>query len=617
MDGVTVPVHFLFRLARLPLLRGPARRAISWLGAKALAGPAAELRHALPVLPEASKDLERRYLALGNALEELAGIAAELVDASRHVVVMASGRETGEADFERTLAVLATPSEFLSLALAELPEVAGSLSRASSLAARLVALEQALEQTLAPLRFTQLMLSVESATLSEQARESFGTLTCQIGALHQRVQGAIRQHFDALLETRNSLIRAVTELEQFSSLRMSELRERRARLQQTLEHLAGQVRETARRDVQLTQTSGAMAAQVNRAVTAMQTQDIVAQKLEHASRGLGEVADAVQEIGSGDGVQCLHRVSTVARVELAQLDATNDELARSQAVLSEAISGILARLNQMDAECLMLHEFQNITASVDGTAQVLIDSIDGLREMTTDTLRMTRRLEEILRPVESATDIVTGSVSEVAAEIHRIALNAQVHAVQTGARTGLEVLAEHIAGLAGDTLRINAQLCAGLAESAGEMTASTSRLARLRQSGEHALRVCNQDAQREEDGLHAFRDRVLAELHRVGALLDRARQESSGMLANLDLNSGMEHILSVRRRVDQLALAAEASTPPMHPGERYGEAAGLTRRYTMASERHTHRKVLQALQTGAPAHQPVSESELGANIELF
>jgi hypothetical protein len=86
MDGVTVPVHFLFRLARLPLLRGPASRAISWLGAKALAAPAAGLRESLPVLPEASKDLERRYLVLGNALGELAGIAGELADASRRAM---------------------------------------------------------------------------------------------------------------------------------------------------------------------------------------------------------------------------------------------------------------------------------------------------------------------------------------------------------------------------------------------------------------------------------------------------------------------------------------------------------------------------------------------------
>src|SRR5271165_2224392 len=536
MVGVTFPVQLLFRLARLPLVRLPARRAIAWLGAKALAGPAAELRHALTILPHASKDLERRYLGLGVALEELSQIAGELVTASRHVVAMASGRETGQADFERTLAVLATPSEFLGLALAELPEVGGSLSRASAKAGRLVAIEQALEQTLAPLRFTQLMFSVESASLSAEARESFGALTCQIGALHQRVQVSIRCHFDALLETRNSLSRAGSELEQFSAGRMRELRERRGRLEKTLAHLADQIREGTRRDAQITLASDAMAAQVNRAVTAMQTEDIVAQKLEHASHGLADVADAVKEIRCRDGVQCLQRVSTVARIELAQLDATNQELARSQAMLSEALSGIQARLKEMDDECLMLHEKQNITASVDGTAQVLIDSVEGLREMTGETLRIARRLEEILRPVESAANIVTGSVSEVAAEIHRIALNAQVHAVQTGGHTGLEVLAEHIAGLAGDTLRINAQLCSGLSESVAEMTASTSRLARLRQSGEQALRICNEDARQEEVGLHGFRDRVLAEMHAVSSLLDRAREKSSGMISNLDLN---------------------------------------------------------------------------------
>jgi len=617
MDVVTFPVRLLFGLARAPLFRAPAGRAISWLGAKALAAPAAALRQTLPVLPEASKDLEGGYLALGSAFEELAGLASELVSASRHVVAMASGRETGETDFERTLGVLAAPAEFLSLALTELPEVATSLSRASRQAGRLVALEQALEETLAPLRFTQLMFSVESASLSDQARESFGALTCQIGALHQRVQVSIRQHFDALVETRRSLSRAASELEQFSSSRLHELRERRECIEQTLARLAGEVRDSARREGQVTLTSDAMAAEVNRSVTAMQTQDIVAQKLEHASRGLADVAQTVHEIRCRDGVQCLRRVATVARIELAHLDATNHELVRSQAALSQAVHGIEARLKEMDNECLMLHQFQNVTASVDGTAQVLIDSIEGLREMTCDTLRITHRLEEILRPVQSAAGIVTGSVSDVAADIHRIALNAQVHAVQTGGRTGLEVLAEHIAGLAGETLRINAELCAGLTESVGEMAASTQRLARLRQSGEEALRACNEDAAREEASLHGFRDRVLAEMHRVGELLDRARAKTSGMLSNLDLNSVLEHIASARKKVEELAEAADALTPPLDPAYRHREVATLAHRYTMESERHTHRKVMQAMQPGAPVPEHCPEPELSSNIELF
>lgn len=625
---MTVPVKLLLHLAPIPLIRRPVLRAIAWLGAKALAAPAAELRQALPEFPKAAQELERRYLELGDALEDLSRISAELVAASRHVVTMASGHETGDADFERTLAVLASPAEYLKLALSELPEVAGSLGRASTQAGRLVALVEALEQTLAPLRFTQLMFSVESAALSIQARESFGALTNQIGALHQRVQVSIRRHFDALIETRNSLSRAVRELDQFSARRMNELQDRRACIQQTLARLADEVSENARRDVQLTSASDGMAAQVNLAITAMQTQDIVAQKLDHASRGLADVVNSVNEIRSQEGAQWLHRVRTVAHIELAQLDAVNGELEHSQKALSEAIRGIETRIQKMDDQCLRLHEFQNVTASVDGTAQVLIDSIAGVREMTADTVSITRRLEEILRPVQSAADIVTGSVSEMAAEIHRIALNAQVHAVQTGARTGLEVLAEHIAGLAGDTLRINEQLCTGLEESVGEMTASTERMARLRESGENALRICNEDAGREETSLHGFRDRVLTEMHSVGALLEKARKKSSGMLANLDLTSAMDHIASARRAVEQLVRAAEAIAPPLMHSDHLGEASPLTHHYTMASERHTHHKILRALRPGARAvaHLPAGNdgpaehdglNGASANIELF
>ena len=610
-------MQFLSPLARLPLAKRPVRRVLAWLAAQALADPIAGLKRALPVLPRATEDLEKRYLALGAALEDLSRLAGGLVAGSRRVVAMASGHETGEADFERTLAVLASPLEYLGVALAELPAVAESLGRASAQAGKLVALEQSLELTLAPLRFTQLMFSVESAALSDQARESFGALTCQIGALHQRVQVSIRRHFEALVETRNSIGRAAHELEQFSSRRIGELTVRRGKIAGSLEQLADEVRQNVQRDIQLTSASGAMAAEVNRAVTAMQTQDIVAQKLDHAGRGLADVAGAVQDIRGQDGIECLHRVSTVARIELGQLDAVHEELARSQSMLAEAVLGIEARLKEMDDRCLMLHEFQNITASVDGTAQVLIDSVAAVREMTADTLGIARRLEEILRPVESAADIVTGSVSEVAAEIHRIALNAQVHAVQTGARTGLEVLAEHIAGLAGDTLRINSQLCAGLEESVGEMTAATARLTRLRASGEEALRVCGQDAAAEEATLHGFRDRVLEAMHGVGALLDSARKKSGEMLAALDLKTSMDHIAAARGAVEQLALAAEAMLPPGGAAIRTGEASGLTRRYTMASERHTHRKVLETLEPSAGVRRQEQVADLGANIELF
>jgi hypothetical protein len=618
-ERVTLAQRLLFRLAAQPLIGPPVARAIAWRAARALAQPAAHLKQALPFLPRASKDLEKKYLELGSALESLAQMARDLVKDTRYVVAMASGKETGEADFERTLGVLTLPAEYLSQALADLPEIAGSLRRAASEAGRLVALEQALERTLAPLRFTQLMFSVESASLSADARESFGALTNQIGALHQRVQSSLREHFESLMATRNSLTQAVGELERFSAERAGQLERRRGQVAETLALLSKEVSENARRDVQLTSTSEALSAEVNRAVTAMQTQDIVAQKLDHAQRGLSDAVQALEEVRVNARADRLRQFATVARIELAQLDAVSDELAHSQSTLGEAVSGIEGRLAQMDTECLMLHEFRNITASVDGTAQVLIDSLGALREMTADTLGVTRRLEEILRPVESAADIVTGSVSAVAAEIHRIALNAQIHAVETGAQTGLEVLAEHIAGLAGDTLQINAQLCTGLASSVGEMTASIARLARLREQGEKALRTCNQDGDREEASLHVFRDRVLAAMLEVGALLDRGRRQSTGMFSALDLSTAVTLISDVRQRVKQLADCATSMAPPPDQVNTPEQAAQVARRYTMASERQTHHKALRALQpsTASRSTEPAPDSQFGAGVEMF
>jgi hypothetical protein len=616
---VSLAQKLLCSLASRPFAGPLVLRAIAWRAGRALSQPAAQLERALSLLPQAAEELEKRYLEFGGALESLSQMAGELVAGARHVVAMASGQETGAADFERTLTVLAIPSEYLSRALADFPGITGSLRRASAEAGRLVALEQALERTLAPLRFTQLMFSVESAGLSAGTRESFGALTSQIGALHERVQVSLRAHFDALLETKDSLMQAVAELERFGAERAGQLELRRSQVAATLAALANEVRAGAGRDVQLKSTSEFLAAEVNRAVTAMQTEDIVAQKLDHAARGLGDALAAVRELRLNPRAERLHQCDTVARIELAQVDAVTVELAHSRSALAEAVTGIEARLSQMDDQCLRLHGLHNITASVDGTAQVLIDSLAALREMTAATLALTRRLEEILRPVESAADVVTGSISAVAAEIHRIALNAQIHAVQTGARTGLEVLAEHIAGLAGDTLEINAQLCAGLASSKGEMEAGMARLARLGEQGERAVRACDGDGAREESSLHEFRDRALAAMLGLAATLDRARRHSAGMLSAMNLDSAVALIAEVRRRVEELARSATSMAPPALATHTPQEAAYVERRYTMASERRTHHKVLQALQpsrVSQPA-EAAPEAGFGAGAELF
>ena len=286
---MTLLRRLLLRLARLPLIGLPVQNLLAWLASRALAGPARRLEEGLPLLPQATEKLERCYLDLSKSLERLARVASDLVGGARQVVAMASGKDTGETDFQHAFNALAAPMDYVSLALAELPQVADALESAAAEAGRLVALEQALDQALAPLRFTQMMFSVESASLSEADRESFGAVTSEIGALHQRVQVSLRQHFEALIETRKSLCKALSELERYSAERGPEVGRRRRQVAEAVEGLQKEIQKTSRRDVRLTSTTEALAAEVNRAVVALQTQDIVAQKLDHARRGLSDL----------------------------------------------------------------------------------------------------------------------------------------------------------------------------------------------------------------------------------------------------------------------------------------------------------------------------------------
>jgi hypothetical protein len=151
------------------------------------------------------------------------------------------------------------------------------------------------------------------------------------------------------------------------------------------------------------------------------------------------------------------------------------------------------------------------------------------------------------------------------------------------------------------------------------LAASLGRLARLRESGERALATCDSDGAAEEANLHRFRDRALDEVRRVGALLEEARQVGAGMLEGLDFAAAIGRIRDVRERVERVANTAEAVALPLDQSDSAAEASGVARRYTMASERHVHARVLQGLRP-APSLQleaPEPGNEFGAGAELF
>ena len=81
------------------------------------------LREGQAVLKEVGIETERRFLALGCTLEKLPDASEELVKHSERLLVLASGKETGEATFAATMELLEDPLSFIDRSQAQLEDL--------------------------------------------------------------------------------------------------------------------------------------------------------------------------------------------------------------------------------------------------------------------------------------------------------------------------------------------------------------------------------------------------------------------------------------------------------------------------------------------------------------
>ena len=445
--------------------------------------PAAQVRRAVGRLPKVSAKLEKIYLSIQDEVERLASLAGRLVQEAHDLVRMASGRETGTVDFDRVLFLLERPLAFLNAAVIEMPVLAADLAAASATVVETMKLETALDRTLGPLKCIQTLFRVESVALPAESREIFLGLAAEITALVERVQESSGRQFQMLKEVGATLRDAVARMETHHRQQVHLLTARRTEIEATIQRMAEEAKANAQRKVQLTEVSTAFSTSVSGAITALQTQDIVAQRLQHAAAALNDALAAIDSARANPDEDAAGRIVSLARIEVAQIDEVIGELHKSESALRASTSNVVERVGRIDDECVLLGEFQHITVSVDGIVQVLIDSLATLRAMTAETLDIARRFDQLLEPAESALGRFTTSVDEVAASMRRIALNAQIRAVQIGGRSGLEVLASRTDDIARDALRISDAVSEGLSRCSAKVAAGIERLHRLRDSG--------------------------------------------------------------------------------------------------------------------------------------
>jgi hypothetical protein len=567
-----------------------------------------QLREAQLHLDGATRKLERQFLATSTQLESLAQCGEEFVKQIENLVRLATGQDGDHSVFAEAIQLVEQATQFLAGCRVQTGRMLEELKEYSGQIEHLLGFEAELQRTMLPLTFVQTLFKAESAPLGPGVQQMFTALTREIEALHARVREIFGTKFKQLEQTRATIGKVIGQLERQAQTLQEVTTTQKAQIESSIEALKKELFSNQERDVRLHRLSKDFSREVGQTVVSLQFQDIVNQKIQHIREALPRIeakyAELIGVANPGARIEQLRFLNQSCRIEAEQLQAARGDLSGAEGTIQASINRMLSRLAEVDSRSLSLEEFKLLTTSFDGMVQVLVETIEEVRNLVTATAAGAAEAYELLRPLGSLASDLTGIVRGVSAQIKLIGLNAQVQAARAALDrrgAGLEVLSARTSEISSETARISQEAAGRLDQLAAGLAGCVKAFGELRANGLAQQGILSERGGAEEERLHAFRDRALETLRAIGDSLDGIRARALQTLESAHFTEFLEETLPAL--LTPLAgIAAEADRLLGSHGVSTDQSCfvgDFRRHYTMHSEREVFDGVVEGAGTRA------------------
>jgi hypothetical protein len=623
-----------------------------------------QLRIAESNLKQASGELEAQFLATSSELESLAGLGGQFVKQVHKLVSLTAGKERDSSVFSDAIQLIEHTTRFLVGYQAKTDKMLELLRNYNAQVEQLLDVEAELQRVMLPLQSVQVLFRVESARLDAGIQQMFGSLTQEIGGLHNQVREIFGTKFKQLEQTHQTIGLVIGQLARQSQSLQQVMSTQKAQIESSLATLRKEMIANAERDSRLGQLSKDLAHEVEQIVMGLQFQDIINQKIEHVTAALPPIETKFAELIAAAGQVASHEplqfLQLSCRLEAGQLQAAQTELAKAEVAIQKGIQRVLAQLTEIDSHSLSLDEFKLLTTSFDSMVQVLIEMIGEVRKLVAAMVTSATEAYEMLQPLGSLASDLTAVVHDISMRIHLIGLNAQVQAAgaaQDDRGAALEVLSARTSEISTETNRISQQAAFQLDTLFAGLADSVKVFGQLRTAGLTQQSLLDQRGCVEEKQLRGVRDDALQTLSTIGSSLDNIRTQAERALATVKCDHFHQVTLpELRTPLVMIADTTERWLQSQRCEVAQGDLIeGFQRNYTMASERSVftdvtsgNRPPLVSLEqvanpeielfddlaadtngeplvpeeqkkktAPAPEAAPMASGELGANAELF
>lgn len=441
----------------------------------------ASIREARTTLQDTSKEIERCFLAIGSAVQELPASSLSLTEHSERLLTLTAGKAASGRTFDETIQLVEEPLEFIDRSQGKLRELIGALEESQQRIYRLISSEEMLNRAVAPLTYIQTLFKVESAALDNNVQQMFLALTDDIEGLHRRVSDTFGEKFAVLRTASETIRRVIHQLRDESRTNQRALQNQRQAIQNGLAQLNADIKENEAWSTRLHQVSRVVDCSVGELVISLQAQDIVSQKLSHIVDTLGEARSGLEKEPAG--VESRSYAAIACRLQGAQLESVGGDLEKAHRDIGGAVSDIQRNVSTLEKEHLQADDNSGLTFRIDSLVQSLLKTIAEVRGMSQRTVESAERAYTAIRSIRGSASNLTGVMHQLSAQIHLIALNAQVQAAHNCSGTGLEVLASNTALISDETSEISERVAKGVDQLTAELNRLVESFDQLRGEG--------------------------------------------------------------------------------------------------------------------------------------
>jgi hypothetical protein len=533
------------------------------------------------------REMESEFLGLGEGLGGLSEQLGEIQKECQSLTDLTLDR-TEDAAIQFGFQLLKKAEDFMLAGFEQYDHVFVTFHDLQRRLAQLTRQRDELMRILLPLNCITISFRIEASRHPREVHQAFSTLAEDVSGKVSEVRSAMERQFEEL-GTSERIARNF--MDRVSSSIVEHRREVTATLETSREHLRalGQALNNSGAGAHdLAGLNDAVNRHIGEIVMALQCQDITSQKIEHVREAMEEMITHWK--GADDGAARF--VSQAAQIQLHQVQVVFEQLDRAAKTIAASVGCLQSEVGKA----------AEISVKIAGTtlnADVTAECQRGIVAILAIVRQAVQRIADILaafEPLQASFVACTSKATELAGDVRRAGLNAQIFAINAPNGAPLVVLAGRVCAISDEVIQQAGHMEAELQDTVGMVNNLRERLEDFQQLSLAEEEVLDGESALSRKKLDDLAERVPLLIPRVVKRQESIARSLAEVLANIRFPAAVAEASS--RSIGffrALVERANAESAPAVEGQGASHKLDLLKsRYTMLSEHHAHAAALQS-----------------------